>query len=550
MTHLAYRIHSKKSIQSRSLVLELVAAERGPMGWDLGDTLDFKAAAQCELQAVDREIIRSMRAEASVSELLPLLARTGRLFFGAKSIVVNLHKPWQLALKVDGDLEEGFLIEGALCDDKKRVPLADCPLLVMGRPSYALVGPTLRPIEEDIFPQYLQALWPDGSLMVEGNEAQAWLRRLEQEERPDSLLLEMPEGLQRRQERGLEPLPRLRLTDPKGAFAQLAMCYGEVELDAEDPRKRFDCAGQRYDRQFEAERHWEKDLLETAYRKQQVGEAAYYCPLDQVGKSLSFLLELGWDVRDAQGMRVCKSQGKVEAAMRSAKDTLLVQGRVRFDAHEADLKDVLGAFNRRESFVSIGDGMVALLDSGLGEQLLPLIEGGELVQAGVKVPRHAFGLLDGLDSIQPADRASGELCSLLKGDSATVHPTDLQAELRPYQQEGLRWMHARGQAGLSCLLADDMGLGKTVQVLGLISLLPQDAKVLVVMPTSLLFNWQAEAGRFLPGRPVHVHYGSERGEAFAPGITLTSYAILRRDADILRNTTWDLLVLDEAQMIK
>jgi SNF2 family DNA or RNA helicase len=98
-----------------------------------------------------------------------------------------------------------------------------------------------------------------------------------------------------------------------------------------------------------------------------------------------------------------------------------------------------------------------------------------------------------------------------------------------------------------------MGLGKTVQVLALISTMPRDASVLLVMPTSLLFNWRQEIKRFLPDRALTMHHGSERRQDAAglgQGIVLTSYALLRQDEALLTSLDWNLLVLDEAQAIK
>ena len=107
--------------------------------------------------------------------------------------------------------------------------------------------------------------------------------------------------------------------------------------------------------------------------------------------------------------------------------------------------------------------------------------------------------------------------------------------------------------GLHGLLADEMGLGKTVQVLAFLSSLPPSS-VLIVAPTSLLFNWKKEIEKFLPGREVHVHTGTERlrekEELAEKEILLTSYALLRRDALLLQKIPFDLIVLDEAQTIK
>jgi SNF2 family DNA or RNA helicase len=100
-------------------------------------------------------------------------------------------------------------------------------------------------------------------------------------------------------------------------------------------------------------------------------------------------------------------------------------------------------------------------------------------------------------------------------------------------------------AGFGALLADDMGLGKTLQVLCALR-----GRALVVCPTSVLHNWAEEIRRFRPGLSVCLYHGPSRRLDRAADVTLTSYAVLRLDADALGAVDWDVAVLDEAQAIK
>jgi SNF2 family DNA or RNA helicase len=124
-------------------------------------------------------------------------------------------------------------------------------------------------------------------------------------------------------------------------------------------------------------------------------------------------------------------------------------------------------------------------------------------------------------------------------------PADLTAGLRGYQSEGVRWLGKLRELALPALLADDMGLGKTIQALCAVS-----GRTLVVAPTSVVPNWAAEAARFRPGLRVCVYHGSARTLDPAADLTLTSYALLRLDADALCAVAWDSVVLDESQAIK
>lgn len=129
----------------------------------------------------------------------------------------------------------------------------------------------------------------------------------------------------------------------------------------------------------------------------------------------------------------------------------------------------------------------------------------------------------------------------------------LQRRLRPYQIEGATWLLERARAGLGGLIADEMGLGKTVQALALVEVL-NEGPVLVVCPSSLVWNWRREAEQFLPGTPVLTIDGPNREPLFAQiprhRLVITSYALLRRDVDRYREFSFRAALLDEAQHIK
>ena len=135
-------------------------------------------------------------------------------------------------------------------------------------------------------------------------------------------------------------------------------------------------------------------------------------------------------------------------------------------------------------------------------------------------------------------------------------PPGLGLTLRPYQLQGLAWLQTLRAQGLAGILADDMGLGKTAQVLA--HVLAEhaagrlDRPALVVLPTSLIANWQAEAARVAPGLRVLVLHGARRDFAAIArhDLVLTTYPLLWRDSRELGAQPWHLLVLDEAQMAK
>jgi SNF2 family DNA or RNA helicase len=134
----------------------------------------------------------------------------------------------------------------------------------------------------------------------------------------------------------------------------------------------------------------------------------------------------------------------------------------------------------------------------------------------------------------------------------------LEDVLRPYQRQGVAWLDFLRENHFGGILADEMGLGKTLQTLSFIHSCHANGKlsgpVLIVCPTSLVFNWLAEAKKFTPGLKALALHGTGRHSLFDDiadcDLVITSYALIRRDADKYREFEFDTLVLDEAQHIK
>lgn len=139
-------------------------------------------------------------------------------------------------------------------------------------------------------------------------------------------------------------------------------------------------------------------------------------------------------------------------------------------------------------------------------------------------------------------------------------PKGLHALLRPYQRDGYAWLAFLYEHRFGACLADDMGLGKTLQAICLLAAIDEGrikaargvkGAHLVVLPTSLVFNWEQELGRFAPGFKVHIYSGSERAIDVKDGeVVLTTYGIVRRDIDILERMAFHVIVFDEAQAVK
>jgi hypothetical protein len=157
----------------------------------------------------------------------------------------------------------------------------------------------------------------------------------------------------------------------------------------------------------------------------------------------------------------------------------------------------------------------------------------------------------------------GDLLTRLHGHAAfseLAAPRGFRGTLRPYQLRGFSWLAFLKECGLGACLADDMGLGKTVQTLALVQKEWESngkRPTLLICPTSVVGNWEKEAARFTPGLPVLVHHGLGRArdaafkkEAARHALVISSYSLLHRDLEALRQVKWSGVILDEAQNIK
>jgi len=218
---------------------------------------------------------------------------------------------------------------------------------------------------------------------------------------------------------------------------------------------------------------------------------------------------------------------------------------------EVSAERVLAAWRDGESVVALSTGGMAPLPADwlarFGERVADLLAAK---RGTTHLPRAALPdlarLCEALGAAPPPSaRALESLVHGFEGLREAPLPADLTGQLRSYQRRGVAWLCFLRDAGLGAVLADDMGLGKTLQALCALR-----GRTLVVAPTSVLHNWAAEIARFRPALRAALHHGPRRTLDATADVTLTTYAILRLDAELLASVDWDTVVLDEAQNVK
>ncbi|MEM9884509.1 MAG: DEAD/DEAH box helicase [Bacteroidota bacterium] len=228
-----------------------------------------------------------------------------------------------------------------------------------------------------------------------------------------------------------------------------------------------------------------------------------------------------------------------------------------FGGETMNLFDVLNQFNKNR-YVQLSDGTHAIVNEKYIRRLerifnkkdrsktaqisffdMPLVE--ELIDEKVKgdvfkKPRQFYSGLNGI-SEQKAKLP------------------EVNATLRPYQKEGYKWLNYLHEFQLGGCLADDMGLGKTLQTIALLANTYEAGETkpsLVIMPRSLLYNWEREVEKFAPQLSTYIFHGNERDFEKAMGVNLilTTYAIARNEVERLKEEAFLYIILDESQNIK
>lgn len=230
-----------------------------------------------------------------------------------------------------------------------------------------------------------------------------------------------------------------------------------------------------------------------------------------------------------------------------------LEGSVALDEHQVlDLRLLLRQFRPGQKTVMLDEHTSLLLSDQLSERLTLL---GAMLDEEQRFSRRlAYPLMRLLSAISTeGDKAWSELQAEW-AEPATC-PVPLLEGLRDYQREGVNWLATLARHGFGACLADDMGLGKTLQALTMLRMRASEGPALVVVPKSVLTNWQEEAARFAPELEVVTldqSYGCAHlvQEARAGQLVLINYGLLSSLSEPLKKVSWASLVIDEAQQIK
>jgi SNF2 family DNA or RNA helicase len=247
----------------------------------------------------------------------------------------------------------------------------------------------------------------------------------------------------------------------------------------------------------------------------------------------------------------------------SQQDWFTLSGKLEIDQEEVmELKTLLDKVREtRSRFIPMGEGQFLALTQEFRNRLEELILYGNSQPGNeqeVKIhPLAAIALEELTRQAQTkADKGWRQRLEAISEaqDLTPKVPSTLKAELRDYQKEGFVWMSRLAHLGVGACLADDMGLGKTLQSIAVVLSLAHQGPSLVVAPTSVCMNWEAEVNRFAPTLNFHMFSELNRDEIVASlgkfDLLVTSYTLLQQEIELLAQVQWQSVVLDEAQAIK
>lgn len=265
---------------------------------------------------------------------------------------------------------------------------------------------------------------------------------------------------------------------------------------------------------------------------------------------------------DAELKKYFVGESSLEIKVNESIDWFDIHAVVRFGDYEIPFNELRKLINKKSKEIKLPNGEIAVIpDSWLTDyaELFAFMEEDGQGQ-NLKLKKHHLSLIEDLRNGQLAQVTMDRKLQKLQGFEEIEDyelPKGFKGKLRPYQKAGYNWMRFLAEYSFGGCLADDMGLGKTVQTLALLQSQKSEGAIqtsLLVMPTSLIYNWQIEASKFTPKLKVLIYSGTQRDknpETFAKyDLVITSYGITRIDIDILNTFYFNYVILDESQAIK
>ncbi len=506
-----------------------------------------------------------------LTQLLDVLVDHPRVRLGKEQPIKVTNQPWRVPIEIT--LETSGLIRMNLPEH-----YAD-PLLIEGKALWALFGDTLAPVA---LPQQFRGVFKETERLPRSRvpfflsqelaileaesevDANFTIDEFTLEPQPPQFSLELTGDLNRIQ-------ARLQCT-----YGQRVIVIGVTSKDESlwlpDPK----CTTRYSTRDFPAEMSAGEQLKNAGFTgPDDMGR----WNLHGEGKVIAFFakeypwMNREWEVTQEKGLNRKTSQNferlEPEFEIRTSDESWfeLNMSLASTDGQKFSATEIQRLLMSGTGSTRLDNGRTALIDVNAFEEFHEVIKdcAPQQIGHGFRLNSVQSAFVDATLRQQPgwkvkAEQQWRERAARQSGETKLECPPlgHLENVLRPYQRHGVAWMQFLRENAFGGILADEMGLGKTLQTLAFVSSCHTRAQlsgpILIVCPTSLVFNWLAEAKKFTPELKVVALHGSNRQKRFkevkSSDLVITSYALIRRDAEKYREFKFDTVVLDEAQHIK
>ncbi len=265
--------------------------------------------------------------------------------------------------------------------------------------------------------------------------------------------------------------------------------------------------------------------------------------------------------------KISKGRPGMMLEVKNDVDWFDIKGEIRFGKDRASMEKVLEAVFQNKRFVDLGDNKKGVIPVNWISELRAYRGFFKNDDGSTKLSKYHVSVLESLINLskntnldKESEKALKKFRSFEKISEVEISK-NITANLRDYQKKGYDWLNFLKDYDFNGILADDMGLGKTLQALCLLQKIKDDGgkkPSLIIVPTSLIFNWNNEIKKFSPKLKAYLHHGSKRvkGEKnFASNLKshdliITSYGILKNDLALFAMQKFDYVILDEAHSIK
>jgi len=381
----------------------------------------------------------------------------------------------------------------------------------------------------------------------------------------------------------IDPEPRVYLSEQARELrVEFRIAYGSYELKGMSGQETLYVPAESGDnengvstpiwlvnRDIDSEQKWLDKLAGSALTSN--GQPFTFTPvMDSLGwviDHLPRLSEAGFKIfgeKDLKRFARPKKMTSSSFRITSGEQWFELEGEMKFGDISININDIRKVLIKNKPYVQLHDNSTGELPANWLNQLKRLLHLTDPGKEKVRIPKIAANLLDDLAKTADAYEADTdfrEYANRLRSFEQieeTEPPKSFNGDLRSYQQAGLSWMQFLNRYGFGGILADDMGLGKTIQVLALLQKVAEaenkKPQSLVIVPRSVLHNWQAEAQKFVPDFEVYIHHGTDRTtnpdnwpEA---DLCITTYSTMRNDIYELKKKQFDYAILDESHTVR